>query len=388
MDAAISARASYWLTIKPTMEMIMTRTALRRPASRVRHTALAVLIGTAAARADVTVERNSWVNGGGAMTIMNMTTRTTTYISRDRSRTDSTANMDSGLMRVFVHGGPKAEIVRLDSDAIYEIDIKKKQYTETSLAARRDQLQQALAQSQQAQASRQQQASGVDESQCEWSPATATVSKTGETLTVAGFQAKRTTITASQTCKNKTHPADQCEFRLTYDQWLASTFPAEKEALVYYRAYAAKMGLDVNSGDFAERAESMFGQYHGIWAAMASKMKDVVGYPMKANFALAVGGLQCASSTQSQSASNSQAGQPPIESVGRAVGAVGGAIGGLFHKKPAVTSPESTASTVPPLANPDGLFGLLSIGSEIVSASQDPVSPQEFEVPAGFKLKR
>jgi hypothetical protein len=368
---------------------IMTRTALFRSASSVRVATLAVLIGAAAAKADVTVERNSWVNGGGAMSIMNMTTHTTTYISGDRSRTDSTANMDSGLMRVFVHGGPKAEIVRLDTDAIYELDIKKKQYTETSVTARREQLQQAITQSQQAQASRQQQASGVDESQCEWSPATATVSKTGETLTIAGFPAKRTTITASQTCKDKTHPAEQCEFRLTYDQWLASSFPAEKEALVYYRAYAAKMGLDVNSGDFAERAESMFGHYNGIWAAMVSKMKEVPGYPMKANFALAVGGPQCSSSTQPQSVGSSEGGAPPSESVGRALGgAIGGAIGGLFHKKPAASNPEPAASTAPPAANPDGLFELLSIGSEIVSASQTAVNPQEFEVPAGFKVKR
>ncbi len=366
----------------------MTRTALLRPASCVWLTAIAASIGAADARADVTIERNSWVNGGGAMSIMNMTTHTTTYISGDRSRTDSTANMDSGLMRVFMHGGPRAEIVRLDTDAIYELDIKKKQYTETSLTARREQMQKAIAQSQQEQASRQQQASGVDESKCEWSPATAAVSKTGETLTIAGFQAKRTTITASQTCKDKTHPAEQCEFRLTYDQWLASSFPAEKEALVYYRAYAAKMGLDVNSADFAERAESMFGHYNGIWAAMVSKMKDVPGYPMRANFALAIGGPQCASSTQPQSAGNGEAGSPPTENVGRALGgAIGGAIGGLFHKKPAA-SPEPATPTAPPAANPDGLIGLLSIGSEIVSASQTPVNPQEFEVPAGFKVKR
>ncbi len=359
---------------------------------RLAPVAFALSFGSATAGADVTIERNASVEGGGAMSVMNMTTHTTTYISGERSRTDSAFAMDSGLMRVFVHGGPKAEIVQLDTDAIYELDLKKKQYTQTSLTARREQMQQALAKSKQEQASRQQQASGVDESKCEWSPPKSSITKTGEKLTIAGFQTERTTIAASQTCVDKSHPADACEFRLTLDQWLAPNFPAEKEALVYYRAYAKKMGLDWDSSNFTERAESMFGHYNGIWSGIVSKMKDVKGYPLKSNFALAVGGPQCASSAQASASASSPGATTPsaTENVGRAFGgAIGGAIGGLFgHKKPAETQAEPTTATTTPVANPDGLFQLLSIGSEVVSANQNPVSPQEFEVPAGFKPKR
>ena len=351
---------------------------------------LILSIGSATAAADVTIERSATVDGGGAMSVMNMTTHTTTYISGQRSRTDSNFAMDSGLMRVFVHGGPKAEIVQLDTDAIYELDLKKKQYTQTSLTARREQMQQTLAKSQQQQTSRQQQASGVDESKCEWSPAKSSVKKTGEKLTIAGYQAERTTIDASQICVDKTHPADACEFRLTLDQWLAPSFPAEKEALVYYRAYAKKMGLDWDAGDFTERVKSMFGGYNGIWSEIVTKMKDAPGYPLKSNFALAVGGPQCASSAQASSNSTSEPAPSATENVEHAVGgAIGSAIGGLFgHKKPAETKPEPTAAPTTATTNSDGMYQLLSFGSEVVSANQNAVSPQQFEVPAGFKQKR
>ncbi len=113
-------------------------------------------------------------------------------------------------------------------------------------------------------------------------------------------------------CKGKTHPADRCEFRQTYDQRLAPSFPAEKEALVYYRAYASNMGLDVNS-----------------------KMKDVPGYPMKANFALAVGRSAPGPTSHNQPAAT----KPPHPLPHRKRWTRARAISGLFHKKPAAKVP-------------------------------------------------
>jgi hypothetical protein len=79
------------------------------------------------------------------------------------------------------------------------------------------------------------------------------------------------------------------------------------------------------SRDFAERAETMFGGYKGIWAKVATELKGVKGYPVKSMFALGVGGPQCRTAP---------AATPPPESGTAAAGrAIGSAIGGLFGKK-------------------------------------------------------
>ncbi len=118
------------------------------------------------------------------------------------------------------------------------------------------------------QASQQQATSGVDESECEWSEPKSELKRSGEKALIAGFQAERVTITATQSCKSKKN-GQVCDFGLALDQWLAPGFEASSEAQKYQRAYAEKLGLGTaSSRDFAERAQSMFGRYKGIWSEL------------------------------------------------------------------------------------------------------------------------
>lgn len=336
----------------------------------------AVAAALPVAHADITIEENMSVSGTGLMKMANMSGRTTTTISADRARTDSDLQFESGMMRALARGaGQSTEIVRLDQDKIYEVNNKKKTYTETTFAERRALMQQAMEQSQKAQASQQQSTSGVDESQCEWSDPKADVKKSGEKATIGGFAAERVTITATQACNDK-KTGQVCEFGLALDQWLAPNFEASAETLAYQRAYAEKLGLNAaSSRDFAERAQSMFGRYKGIWTEVAAKMKDVKGYPVKSSFGLGVGGPQCQSTQQTQ-ASGGPA-EPP--SIG---GALGGALGGMFGKKKEQTQP---APTTAPVALPNGMMSLMTVSTELVSVNRNAASPQAFEVPAGFK---
>ena len=82
-----------------------------------------------------------------------------------------------------------------------------------------------------------------------------------------------------------------CEFALALDEWLAPQFASSAEAHKFQRAYAQKMGLGTaaTSREVAERAQAMFGRYKGIWSQIASKTKDMKGYPVKTSFAFAVG---------------------------------------------------------------------------------------------------
>jgi hypothetical protein len=341
---------------------------------------------TTTAHADVTLEERMAVSGMGLMKMANMSGKTVTTIAGDRARADSTLQFESGLMRTFARGlGQSVEIVRLDQDKIYMLDPEKKTYTETTFAAQRAQLQQAMEQSRQGQAAQTQAASGVDESQCEWSEPKAEVTRSGEQAAIAGYQAERVIVTATQSCKDK-KSGQVCDFGLMFDQWVAPNFEAGEETLAYQRAYAEKLGFGASaSRDFAERAEAMFGRYQGLWKEVSAKMQDVKGYPVKASFGLGVGGPQCQGSQDAQAAQGASGSAAPAPSIGGAIGgALGGALGGLLGKKkePAQSAP---AANIPPATMPGGLIPLMTVSTELVSVNRGPANPQLFEVPADYK---
>jgi hypothetical protein len=141
------------------------------------------------------------------------------------------------------------------------------------------------------------------------------------------------------------------------------------------------MGLATSgSRDFAERAESMFGRYKGLWGEVSNKMRDVKGYPVKLSFGLGVGGPQCQSTQEMQAGGGQQPSNASPTSLGEALG---GALGGMFgKKKAAAAAPEAAA---PPAQLPGGLFSLMSMSTELVSVSTDKVDSQSFEPPSGYK---
>ncbi|HEY7641158.1 MAG TPA: hypothetical protein VH814_15635 [Steroidobacteraceae bacterium] len=342
---------------------------------------VAGVLVSAAAQADVTMQQQMSMSGAGMMKMANMSGTTSTVISGDRARTESNMQFESGLMRTFARGagGPHVEIVRLDQDKIYALNPSKKTYTETTFAEQRAKMQQAMDQMNKSQASQQQATSGVDESECEWSEPKSEVKRTGERVLIAGYQAEHVTVTATQSCTNK-KTGDVCDFGLAVDEYVAPGLEASSEALNYQRAYAEKLGLgNASSRDFAERAQSMFGRYKGIWGELGTRLASLKlqGYPVKTGFSLGVGGPQC-KSTQQQQAQGEQQAQPSLG------GALGGALGGMFGKKKQQQE-QAQRPAAPPATMAGGLMPLMSMTNELVSISHDAVSPQSFEVPSDYK---
>ena len=355
--------------------------------------ASALTLIASVALADVTIENHIAVTGTGIMSAGNMSGTTKTTISGERSRSDSDLQLQSKVVRMFAHGavGPTAEIVRLDQDKIDHLDLNKKQYTEQTFEELRARLQKALDQAKDNNQGQAQDAQKpMDDSKCEWLDPKVDVRRSGERASYAGYEAERLTITASQPCKDKETGAI-CEVALSLDEWLAPGFAANTEADKFHRAYAQKMGLDLNAGrggfgggDINQRAQSMFGRYQGVWSEVVAKTKDVKGYPVKTSFAFAFGGAQC-KSVQSQQQADSGGDSTPT-TPGVLAGAMAGKFGSMFHKKkddaPAAGDPSAPA---PAPALPDGLVPLITMTSELVSVSTAGVSADVFEVPADFK---
>jgi len=354
------------------------------------------------ASADVTTLQRISIDGIGGMKIADMSGTTTTIISGERSRTESSLQLQSKLVQMFARsaGSASVDIVRLDLGKIDHLDIAKKEYTETTFEQLRAQLQNAMGAAGSGQRATAPQPTPIDDSQCEWSDAKADVKRTGETATLAGYDAERLTITASQACRDK-QSGQVCEFVLSLDEWLAPKFAASAEAQKYTRAYAQKMGLGTatSSRDIAERAQSMFARYPGIWSEIASKSKDMKGYPVKTTFAFAVGGPQCqnapaanaSTASPSTASSGDSTANPPPATPATAVGQLGEKFAGLFHKKSDSAPPADAGSTTAaapasqPALLPDGLVPVITMTAELVSVSTTPVDPSVFEIPADFK---
>jgi hypothetical protein len=341
---------------------------------------LALAIGIA--RADVTIERTMSVNGVGAMAFANMSGTSRTVISGGKSRTDSDMKMQSKIIGFLARNsmGPSAEIVLLDQDLLYHLNINKKEYTETTFEQLRAQMQKA---SEQMSSSEERgQPSAIDQSKCDWLPPTVDVNRTGEKAQFAGYDSERVTITARQPCKDKETGAI-CEIALVLDEWTSTGFSESAETAQFYEAYAKKMGLDPSSSqDASQKARALFSQYKGIWEGVAAKMQNAKGYPVKSSFTLALGGAQCKDSRAGQAQSN-QTDDNSASSGG--IGAVAGKLGGLFHKK----SDDAQAPAAPPAGTPVELpaddVALMTVSSQLVSVSTNGASPDAFIVPADFK---
>jgi hypothetical protein len=335
-------------------------------------------------QADITVERSTSVEGVGAMAFANMSGTSKTSISGDKARTDSDMKMQSKLVGFLARSalGPSAEIVLLDEDKLYHLNMNKKEYTETSFEQLHAQMQKISDQLNSSENN--QQPSAVDQSKCVWLPAKVDVKK-GEKAQIAGYDAQRVTVTATQPCQDKDTGA-VCEIALVLDQWTSSDFAESSEARKFYAAYASKMGIDMsNSQDVSEKAKALFAQYKGVWTEVAAKMQTVKGYPVKSTFTLGLGGAQC-KGANSQQAQTSQPDSTP-QSPNDIAGAVVGKLGGLFQKKKSSTEAPAAqpASAAAPVVMPEGDVALITVSSQVVSVSTNAVSADVFAVPVGFK---
>jgi hypothetical protein len=357
---------------------------------KLRSTALVLSVGilglaAGTAQADITIESATSVEGVGAMAFANMSGTSRTSISGDRARTESDMKMQSKIVGFLARNalGPSAEIILLDQDKLYHLNMNKKEYTETTFEQFRGQMQKMSDQMNSSE--NKQQPSAVDQSKCVWLPAKVDVTKSGEKAQFAGYDAQRVTVTATQPCQDKDTGAI-CEIALVLDQWTSADFAESSEARKFYAAYASKIGIgQSNSQDVSERAKALFGQYKGVWTEVAAKMQSVKGYPVKSSFTLGLGGPQCKDSN-SQQAQTSQTDNSSPSPSGIA-GAVVGKLGGLFQKKKDTSDAPAPppAPAVAPITMPPGDVTLMTVSSQLVSVSTNAVSADAFTVPAGFK---
>jgi hypothetical protein len=358
---------------------------IRRLSNVCGSTVLALVMCFVPAYGDVILEEQVRVEGEGLMRMINMTAHTVTTVSGVRARTETDLQMDSRLMRMLGGSGKTALIIDLDREMVYDLDLRRKTYTETTLAEQRAQMHSAIQQMREAQQAQQQGASGIDESECDWTEPTATSERSGASELIAGMRAEHVKVVATQSCRDRRSPQQVCDFQLTLDQWLAPDADMAGEAMDYYRAYAEKLDLGaVGSRDFAQRVESMFGGY-GIWGEVAKHLAATDGYPVRSTVTLAIGGPQCEGPQQAQAAD-----RPATPGAGEVIGgAIGGTLGGMLGRGRDSAARKAAPPPEPQIAaSADGMVRIMTIATEVVSVSNERADQAQFRPPANFRLVR
>jgi hypothetical protein len=208
---------------------------------------------------------------------------------------------------------------------------------------------------------------------------------TDEHATIAGHDARKSSVKMSQTCTDK-KTGDICELVYGFDIWMTEE-PLEGagQRHDFSKAYMTRMGLDSDNPQLKGIAQQFMASYAGTLKDMQAKAASLKGYPLRTTFRFIMGGDHCAKAQQSDSDSGAAAGGGGLS--GLAANAGGKLLGGLFAKKnqPGANDPSQgavAANAAPSL--PDGYAQVIALTIETSAISTGPIGADQFELPAGW----
>lgn len=277
-------------------------------------------------QADVVIKRKTTADMAGLMT---METNASDIIKGDKSITDMKSEMTGGMMAKLGGGKPKEaiNITRLDKGIYYEINPEKKVYSETPLASLKEQFAKSNKES----------AENSSKSEYIW---TSDIKTTDQNQKINGFDCKN--MIGKAVGIKKDDPKDSVF--ITFDEWMANDVPGLSEVEQFQKNYSKALGIDEIWGQ--KNLGQMMKDYGPQMEALAHKMKETGGYPIKTVIA-----IESSEKSSEESAGN-------IRNKPKA-----GDVSTSGHQK------------------------TLLMTTEILSIEQKTADDAQFEVPAGYKKK-
>jgi len=346
----------------------------------------------------------------------------TELTTADKRRSDSEMHCE-GLMSMFCGNSQSGEIIRLDRNLEWALEPKKMEYRETplptaaQLLAARQEAQAMMEKVKQCPAMAQHTAPAPDTSHCEMSPPRVEVKQPGTHATLAGHDTQLTQLALTESCANKT-TGDVCDFVFALDSWLTQDQIAGlADQKAFLQAYQAKLGLDPSDPALQKQMRQFLAPYADVLKQVSARSGELKGYPLKTVLRIAYGGEHCAAvknqpagasgnalGDASQAAGNAAAAST-ASAAGSAAGAAAGDVAknsagssifssaanafgsklasGLFKKKADTAAPAPGGA--PDTGLPPGMIQAAQISIETTSIDAAAVSPEKFEIPAGWK---
>jgi len=375
------------------------------------------------ARADVTVGQKTSMSLGA----INMDIDSVERTSGDKQRNDSTVTCH-GFLSLFCRDVEGGRIVRLDKQVEWELQPKKKLYSERPFptpeqrAAAQKRLEAAMEEMKKCplpQSQSASQTSAPDTSQCQLSSPVLNVNTTGEHATILGHDAQKTSVVLSQTCTD-TQTGDVCEIDYGFETWLTTDeIPGADERNAFVKKYLAAQGLDPNNPRLQHTLQQFMAPYADQIKQLQSRAGDLKGYPLRTTFYMAFGGPHCGKAKQAAQQQQASSGSH-FSMHSLATGALASGLSGFFHHgasaihtdsaggaaassaanqaaEPAanaaagsMTGPSSSSpsggSTAPaPASGP--LIRVVSLTTETTSIDTSSIPSDQFEIPADWKLQ-
>ncbi|MEQ1912348.1 MAG: hypothetical protein ABMA15_26235 [Vicinamibacterales bacterium] len=273
------------------------------------------------------------------------------------------------------------QIIDLAEEKIYDLDIKKKQYSVITFADLRRQMEEARKKAEEE--ARKEQAAAKDEPKEETKAdpnakqydVDFEVKNTGEQKQINGFATTQSIMTITVREKGKTLQ-ESGGMVLNSDLWLTPSIPAMKEVAEFDMKYAAKLFGPMMSGASAQDMASAMAMYPAMKPALEKMAAE--GRKLEGTAVLTVTTLDAVKSAE-QVAAEQKPGASSSSSGSSAPTSVGGLLGG-FGKRMAQRKNNDEAA---PAAQKDRAT-VMTTTSEVLKVAT-AVSAEEVAVPAGFK---
>jgi hypothetical protein len=327
--------------------------------SRLLVTLALILLVTAGIAADVRTEQKTQVQFAG------MLGRMVNMFGGRAARDGVTSTVIVKGNRKVTMGDNSSQIIDLDEEKIYDVDLRRKQYKVTTFAELRRQMEEARKRAEEdarRESGQRSDPSGEPQREVE---VDFDVEKTGQTKTINGFNTAQTIVTVTVREKGKTL-AEGGGLVMKTDMWMAPEQKALREVADFDMRYAKQLYGGMFGSVSASQMAMMMAMYPMMQQAMERMQAEgdkLEGTAIHTTLTFdAVPSAEMAQQQEKEQASG-----------GRGIGGgVGGLVGGLARRarkqddEPKQRAPFMTSTT------------------EVLKVSTD-VSESDVAVPAGFK---
>jgi hypothetical protein len=277
------------------------------------------------------------------------------------------------------------QIIDLDEEKIYELDLKGKSYKVTTFAQMRQRMEEARERAAKAprepsEAAPARQQQGQPEMEVDFS-----MKESGQKKNINGFDCREVVMTITTRQKGKTLE-EAGGMVMTSNMWLAPKIAAMNEIAAFDLRYAQKMASTIFAGG-AEQMAAMAAMYPGMKDMMGRFQKENVN--MDGTAILTVTTMETVANAQQAAAQQDrQQAQQRQDEGNTSITSVRG-LGGLLGRKMAKRKTESDA---PPAggqgaAGPRNRAVLMTTNHELVRVSTS-LALSDLSIPAGFKEKK
>jgi hypothetical protein len=336
-----------------------------------------LLVFVVAARADITIK--STITSKGLVGLTNMEGTHEQMVAGDKAKTMSNLKLTNKVMKFMGAGKPQesAEITRLDKELIWSLKPKDKEYTEQTFAEIRAAMEKALEKSSEEKAkyAKEHPKDSVN-FRTEFK-----VESTGKSQKIAGYNTDETIMTMLIYGKNA-ESGEQGTMKMTMDLWLAKDVPGAADYQKFYAEMATKLGF---TGHGQQSMEGMLTAFGIDPRELYKHTKELKGMALMSTVSLGMLADTTGQAAKKGDVKEEKKDTQAEQSDEGGKGGVAKKLGGLFGKKKEAKNDEAAKDDKQQQAGPQYLMQFTTTVTEISSAS---IPATEFEVPAGFKLKK